>query len=64
MSKSHSLEYIRQLMDWGFDMEFIAKDAGIDLESLEARLRRAKQREQNEHQGDQPTSSDNIVDCG
>jgi hypothetical protein len=29
-------------MEWGFDKEFIAKDCGINLESLETRLRRAK----------------------
>ncbi len=32
-------------MEWGFDKEFIAKDCGINLESLETRLRRAKERE-------------------
>jgi hypothetical protein len=32
-------------MEWGFDKEFIAKDCGINLESLEVRLRRAKERE-------------------
>ena len=48
MSKPHSIRYIRQLMEWGFDKEFIAKDCGINLESLETRLRRAKEREQNE----------------
>jgi DNA-directed RNA polymerase specialized sigma24 family protein len=45
MSKPHSIRYIRQLMEWGFDKEFIAKDCGINLESLETRLRRAKERE-------------------
>jgi hypothetical protein len=45
MSKPHSIRYIRQLMEWGFDKEFIAKDCGINLESLETRLRRAAERE-------------------
>ncbi len=25
MSKPHSIRYIRQMMEWGFDKEFIAK---------------------------------------
>jgi hypothetical protein len=33
------------MMEWGFDKEFIAKDCGINLASLETRLRRAKERE-------------------
>jgi len=45
MSKPHSIRYIRQLMEWGFDKEFIAKDCGINLASLETRLRRANERE-------------------
>ena len=45
MSKPHSIRYIKQLMDWGFDKEFIAKDCGINLASLETRLRRAEERE-------------------
>jgi DNA-directed RNA polymerase specialized sigma24 family protein len=55
MSKPHSIRYIRQLMEWGFDKEFIAKDCGINLESLETRLRRAKEREQRD--GNQGTES-------
>jgi hypothetical protein len=52
MSKPHSIRYIRQLMEWGFDKEFIAKDCGINLESLETRLRRANERERrNGNQG-------------
>jgi hypothetical protein len=47
MSKPHSIRYIKQLMEWGFDKEFIAKDCGINLASLETRLRRANEREQN-----------------
>jgi len=46
MAKPHSIRYIRQLMEWGFDKEFIAKDCGINIHSLEVRLNRAKKREQ------------------
>lgn len=42
----HSLAYIKQMMAWGFDKEFIAKDMGVNLASLEIRLNRAKKREQ------------------
>ena len=51
MSKPHSIKYIKQLMEWGFDKEFIAKDAGINVESLMTRLRRAEERERNGNQG-------------
>jgi hypothetical protein len=44
----HSMRYIRQMLEWGFDKEFIARDMGVELSSLETRLRRAKVREQNE----------------
>ena len=44
----HSLSYIKQMMSWGFDKEFIARDMGVSLSSLETRLRRAKVRETNE----------------
>jgi hypothetical protein len=54
MAKPHSIKYIRQLMEWGFDKEFIAKDCGINLASLETRLRRAEERERN---GNQRTES-------
>ena len=54
VSKPHSVKYIRQLMEWGFDKEFIAKDCGINLASLETRLRRAEERERN---GNQRTES-------
>jgi len=54
VSRPHSVKYIRQLMEWGFDKEFIAKDCGINLASLETRLRRAKERERN---GNQRTES-------
>jgi hypothetical protein len=46
MSRPHSIRYIRQLMEWGFDKEFIAKDCGINVSSLDVRLNRAKKREQ------------------
>jgi len=45
VSRPHSVKYIRQLMEWGFDKEFIARDCGINLASLETRLRRAAERE-------------------
>ena len=51
MSKPHSIKYIKQLMEWGFDKEFIAKDCGINLASLETRLRRQEERERNGNQG-------------
>ena len=54
VSRPHSVKYIRQLMDWGFDKEFIARDCGINLASLETRLRRADERERN---GNQRTES-------
>jgi putative FmdB family regulatory protein len=46
----HSIRYIRQMLEWGFDKEFIARDMGISLSSLETRLRRAKVREQENEQ--------------
>lgn len=55
MSNPHSIRYIRQLMEWGFDKEFIAKDCGINLASLETRLRRAEERER--RNGNQGTES-------
>ncbi len=55
VGKPHSIRYIRQLMDWGFDKEFIARDCGINLESLEVRLRRHKERER--RNGNQGTES-------
>jgi IS5 family transposase len=60
VSRPHSVKYIRQLMEWGFDQEFIARDAGINLESLMTRLRRAEERERkNGNQGTESgTSSD------
>ena len=55
VNKPHSIRYIRQLMDWGFNEEFIARDAGINLESLMTRLRRAEERERKD--GNQGTES-------
>ena len=57
MSKPHSIKYIKQLMEWGFDKEFIAKDCGINLASLETRLRRANERERNGNQGTESGAS-------
>lgn len=48
MPKPHSIAYIKQLLEWGFDKEFIARDMGVNLASLEVRLNRAKKREQGE----------------
>jgi hypothetical protein len=56
MSKPHSIRYIRQLMEWGFDKEFIAKDCGINLASLETRLRMSTETER-ERNGNQRTES-------
>ena len=55
----HSLKYINQMMAWGFDKEFIAKDMGVSLSSLETRLRRAKVREMENgnNQGAKPRAS-------
>ena len=44
----HSMRYIRQMLEWGFTKEFIARDMGVELSSLETRLRRMKVREQDE----------------
>ena len=38
----YPLEYICEQLDRGFDLEFIAKDAGVQLDSLTRRLDRAK----------------------
>jgi hypothetical protein len=57
MSKPHSIRYIKQLMEWGFDKEFIARDAGINVESLMTRLRRSEERERNGNQGTESGTS-------
>ena len=55
----HSMKYIKQMMDWGFDKEFIARDAGITVDSLEMRLYRQKKREQaNGHQRSESETGD------
>jgi hypothetical protein len=55
----HSIAYIRQMLEWGFDKEFIARDMGVNLASLEIRLNRAKKREQNGNQRQKPKTSGN-----
>jgi len=63
MSKPHSIRYIRQMMEWGFDKDFIARDCGINLASLETRLRRANERERkNENQRTEPGVSSSQSD--
>lgn len=62
VSRPHSIRYIRQLMEWGFDKEFIARDCGINLASLETRLRRAEERERNGNQGTKPGASSDKPD--
>jgi hypothetical protein len=57
MAKPHSLKYIKQLLEWGFDKEFIARDMGVNLASLEVRLNRAKKREQDDNQGSESETS-------
>jgi hypothetical protein len=42
MSKPHSIRYIKQLMEWGFDKEFIAKDCGINLASLDDEIKKSR----------------------
>ena len=55
--KPHSIRYIRQLIEWGFDKEFIARDCGINVSSLDVRLNRAKKREQDGNQGTESGTS-------
>ena len=60
VSRPYSVKYIRQLIEWGFDKEFIARDCGINLASLETRLRRADERERrNGNQGTESGTSSN-----
>ena len=47
----HSIAYIRQMLEWGFDKEFIARDMGVNLASLEIRLNRAKRKEEKNGSG-------------
>lgn len=59
VTRPHSIEYIKQLLAWGFDKEFIARDAGITVDSLEMRLYRQKKREQaNGHQRSESETGD------
>ena len=51
----HSIAYIRQMLEWGFDKEFIARDMGVNLASLEIRLNRAKKREQDDQSSGKET---------
>jgi hypothetical protein len=43
-SSTHTNAYIHQLLSWGFSLEFIARDCGISIESLEMRLYRERKR--------------------
>ncbi len=56
---THSMRYIKQLLEWGFDKEFIARDMGINVSSLEVRLNRAKKREQDDNQGPESETGGN-----
>jgi hypothetical protein len=47
------------MLEWGFDKEFIARDMGVNLASLEVRLNRAKKREQDGNQRQKPETSGN-----
>ena len=64
MAKPHSLKYIKQLLEWGFDKEFIARDMGVNLASLEVRLNRAKKREQDGNETNQLGTSRSEPNCG
>jgi hypothetical protein len=55
----HSIKYIYQLLEWGFTKEFIAADMGVELNSLETRLRRHKERELNDNKRLKPEASGN-----
>ena len=63
--KIHNDEYVEQLIDWGFTLDFIALDAGIDLESLKMRFRRKAIRENwNGHKKAKFGIGCDIADCG
>jgi hypothetical protein len=55
----HSINYIYQMMEWGFSKEFIARDMGVELSSLETRLKRHKERELNDNKRPKPKASGN-----
>jgi hypothetical protein len=63
--KIHNDEYVEQLIDWGFTLDFIALDAGIDVESLKMRFRRKAKREKwDGHKKSKFGISCDIADCG
>lgn len=63
--KIHTDEYVEQLINWGFTLDFIALDAGIDVESLKTRFRRKAIREQwDGHKKTKFGISCDIDDCG
>lgn len=43
--ETHDTDYILELLDRGYSMEFVAKDAGITVDSLERRIERYVRRE-------------------
>lgn len=45
----YPLEYIFEQLDRGFDLEFIAKDSGVQLDSLTRRLDRARKADKLKH---------------
>jgi hypothetical protein len=49
-------------MEWGFDKEFIARDCGINVSSLDVRLNRAKKREQDGNQRTEPRTGSSKSD--
>lgn len=58
----HSIKYIYQMMEWGFSKEFIARDMGVQLDSLEIRLKRHQEREQKENERKRNTGTDSAKD--
>ena len=52
------------MLEWGFDKEFIARDMGVNLSSLEVRLNRAKKREHNDNQGSESEIGSNKPSSG
>ena len=61
----HTDEYVEQLINWGFTMDFIALDAGIDLASHKMRFKRKDKRENwDGHKKTKFGISCDIADCG
>jgi hypothetical protein len=61
----HTDDYVEQLINWGFTLDFIALDAGIDLDSLKMRFRRKAKRENwNGHKKAKFGIGCNLDDCG